>query len=82
VIPPACVNLTVSGEVTHPITPMMVGYTNDPETIVIPYYDNPGGERYDPRTGKTVTHAAATDTRSRTRGCVEEFRADNGASPA
>jgi acetolactate synthase I/II/III large subunit len=37
---PACVNLTVSGEITHPITPMMVGYTDDPETIVIPYYDN------------------------------------------
>jgi acetolactate synthase-1/2/3 large subunit len=37
---PACVNLTVSGEVTHPITPMMVGYTDDPDTIVIPYYDN------------------------------------------
>jgi acetolactate synthase I/II/III large subunit len=37
---PACVNLTVSGEVTHPITPTMVGYTDDPETIVIPYYDN------------------------------------------
>jgi len=36
----ACVNLTVSGEVTHPITPTMVGYTDDPETIVIPYYDN------------------------------------------
>jgi acetolactate synthase-1/2/3 large subunit len=37
---PACLNLTVSGEVTHPITPTMVGYTDDPETIVIPYYDN------------------------------------------
>jgi acetolactate synthase-1/2/3 large subunit len=37
---PACVNLTVSGEVTHPITPTMVGYTDDPDTIVIPYYDN------------------------------------------
>jgi thiamine pyrophosphate-dependent acetolactate synthase large subunit-like protein len=35
-----CVNLTVSGEVTHPITPTMVGYTDDPNTIVIPYYDN------------------------------------------
>jgi thiamine pyrophosphate-dependent acetolactate synthase large subunit-like protein len=37
---PACINLTVSGDVTHPITPAMVGYTDDPETIVIPYYDN------------------------------------------
>jgi acetolactate synthase-1/2/3 large subunit len=37
---PACINLTVSGEVTHPITPTMVGYTDDPNTIVIPYYDN------------------------------------------
>jgi acetolactate synthase I/II/III large subunit len=35
-----CINLTVSGEVTHPITPLMVGYTDDPNTIVIPYYDN------------------------------------------
>jgi acetolactate synthase-1/2/3 large subunit len=35
-----CINLTVSGEVTHPITPTMVGYTDDPNTIVIPYYDN------------------------------------------
>jgi len=37
---PTCINLTVSGEVTHPITPMMVGYTDDPNMIVIPYYDN------------------------------------------
>jgi acetolactate synthase-1/2/3 large subunit len=37
---PACINLTVSGEVVHPITPSMVGYTDDPDTIVIPYYDN------------------------------------------
>jgi hypothetical protein len=37
---PVCINLTVSGEVTHPITPLMVGYTDDPKTIVIPYYDN------------------------------------------
>jgi acetolactate synthase-1/2/3 large subunit len=37
---PTCINLTVSGEITHPITPAMVGYTDDPNTIVIPYYDN------------------------------------------
>jgi acetolactate synthase I/II/III large subunit len=37
---PTCINLTVSGEVTHPITPAMVGYTEDPNMIVIPYYDN------------------------------------------
>lgn len=37
---PTCINLSVSGEVVHPITPSMVGYTDDPETIVIPYYDN------------------------------------------
>ncbi len=37
---PTCINLTVSGDVTHPITPSMVGYTDDPDTIVIPYYDN------------------------------------------
>jgi len=37
---PTCINLAVSGEVTHPITPLMVGYTEDPNTIVIPYYDN------------------------------------------
>jgi acetolactate synthase I/II/III large subunit len=37
---PTCINLTVSGEVTHPVTPAMVGYTDDPNTIVIPYYEN------------------------------------------
>jgi acetolactate synthase-1/2/3 large subunit len=37
---PACVHLAVSGEVTHPITPAMVGYTGDPDTTVIPYYDD------------------------------------------
>jgi acetolactate synthase-1/2/3 large subunit len=37
---PTCINLSVSGEVVHPVTPSMVGYTDDPETIVIPYYEN------------------------------------------
>jgi acetolactate synthase-1/2/3 large subunit len=37
---PTCINLSVSGEVVHPVTPSMVGYTDDPDTIVIPYYDN------------------------------------------
>src|SRR5262249_12851449 len=35
-----CINLTVSGEVTHPIPHTMVGYPGDPNPIVIPYYDN------------------------------------------
>lgn len=37
---PALINLDVSGEVVHPITPTMVGFTDDPNVIVIPYYDN------------------------------------------
>ncbi|MGH7857736.1 MAG: thiamine pyrophosphate-dependent enzyme, partial [Candidatus Binatia bacterium] len=37
---PSLINLAVSGEAVHPITPTMVGYTDDPDTIVIPYYDN------------------------------------------
>ncbi len=37
---PTCINLSVSGEVTQPVTPAMVGYTDDPNTIVIPYYEN------------------------------------------
>lgn len=37
---PACINLAVSGDIVHPITPLMVGMTDDPHTTVIPYYEN------------------------------------------
>jgi len=37
---PGCLNLSVSGEVVHPVTPMMVGDTSAQDQIVIPYYDN------------------------------------------
>lgn len=37
---PACLNLTVSGDVVHPVTPTMVGDTSTTDEIVVPYYDN------------------------------------------
>ncbi|HEY3683108.1 MAG TPA: thiamine pyrophosphate-binding protein [Streptosporangiaceae bacterium] len=37
---PACLNLIVSGEVVHPVTPMMVGDTTATDEVVVPYYDN------------------------------------------
>jgi len=37
---PACLNLSVSGEVVHPVTPLMVGDTSAKDAIVVPYYDN------------------------------------------
>lgn len=37
---PSCINLLVDRKPTHPITTAMVGLTNDPEAIVVPYYDN------------------------------------------
>ena len=36
---PACVNLAVSGEVTHPVTEAMLGMTGAAGTV-LPYYDN------------------------------------------
>lgn len=37
---PACLNLSVSGKVVHPVTPLMVGDTTATDAIVVPYYDN------------------------------------------
>lgn len=37
---PGCLNLAVSGEVVHPVTPLMVGDTKATDQIVVPYYDN------------------------------------------
>ena len=37
---PGCINLIVSNKPTHPGTVSMVSHTDDPNTIVVPYYDN------------------------------------------
>lgn len=37
---PSCINLLVSDQPTHPGTTAMVGKTEDPDMIVVPYYDN------------------------------------------
>ena len=37
---PTVINLEVSDSVTHPGTTAMVGYTDDPNVTVIPYYEN------------------------------------------
>jgi len=37
---PTLINLDVAGQVVHPGTPAMVGFTHDPGVVVIPYYDN------------------------------------------
>jgi acetolactate synthase-1/2/3 large subunit len=37
---PACINLAVSGEIVHPVTPMLVGGIGAGPGIVVPYYDN------------------------------------------
>lgn len=37
---PSCINLLVDRKPTHPLTTSMVGLTNDPEVVVVPYYDN------------------------------------------
>lgn len=37
---PACLNLSVSADVVHPVTPAMVGDTSAGDEIVVPYYDN------------------------------------------
>lgn len=37
---PGCINLIVSNKPAHPGTVAMVSHTDDPNTIVVPYYDN------------------------------------------
>lgn len=37
---PSCINLIVSDKPTHPGTEAMVSTTDDPDMIVVPYYDN------------------------------------------
>jgi thiamine pyrophosphate-dependent acetolactate synthase large subunit-like protein len=37
---PACVELVVSNKPTHPGTIAMVGKTDDPNVVVVPYYEN------------------------------------------
>lgn len=37
---PACVELVVDSKPVHPVTEMMVGRTEDPNLVVVPYYDN------------------------------------------
>lgn len=37
---PACVELVVDSKPIHPVTEMMVGRTEDPNLVVVPYYDN------------------------------------------
>ncbi|KAJ6011518.1 hypothetical protein N7451_002930 [Penicillium sp. IBT 35674x] len=37
---PSCINLIVDRKPTHPVTTMMVGLTDSPDLVVVPYYDN------------------------------------------
>lgn len=37
---PSCINLIVNRKPTHPITTMMVGLADSPDSVVVPYYDN------------------------------------------
>ncbi|KAJ5865000.1 uncharacterized protein N7529_006916 [Penicillium soppii] len=37
---PSCINLVVDRKPVHPITTIMVGLTDDPHSVVVPYYDN------------------------------------------
>lgn len=37
---PSCINLLVDHKPVHPITTAMVGLTDDPNYVVVPYYDN------------------------------------------
>ncbi|KAL4767656.1 thiamine pyrophosphate enzyme, N-terminal TPP binding domain-containing protein [Aspergillus nidulans var. acristatus] len=37
---PACLELIVDPKPIHPVTEMMVGKTEDPDLVVVPYYDN------------------------------------------
>ncbi|KAJ5103920.1 hypothetical protein N7532_004449 [Penicillium argentinense] len=37
---PGCIDLIVDHKPVHPITTAMVGLTDDPNSVVVPYYDN------------------------------------------
>ena len=37
---PSCINLIVDKKPTHPVTTAMVGLTDSPNAVVVPYYDN------------------------------------------
>ncbi|KAJ5717926.1 hypothetical protein N7488_003572 [Penicillium malachiteum] len=37
---PSCINLIVDRKPVHPITTLMVGITDSPDAVVVPYYDN------------------------------------------
>ncbi|KAJ5724494.1 hypothetical protein N7493_006222 [Penicillium malachiteum] len=37
---PSCINLIVDRKPVHPITTLMVGLTDSPDAVVVPYYDN------------------------------------------
>ena len=37
---PSCINLIVDRKPVHPVTTAMVGLTDDPNFVVVPYYDN------------------------------------------
>ncbi|EEH45869.2 uncharacterized protein PADG_02019 [Paracoccidioides brasiliensis Pb18] len=37
---PRCINLIVDDKPIHPLTAAMVGKTNDPNLVVVPYYEN------------------------------------------
>ncbi|KAL5358528.1 thiamine pyrophosphate enzyme, N-terminal TPP binding domain-containing protein [Aspergillus floccosus] len=37
---PSCINLIVDSKPIHPVTTLMVGQTEDPDMVVVPYYDN------------------------------------------
>ncbi|KAF1817036.1 thiamine diphosphate-binding protein [Eremomyces bilateralis CBS 781.70] len=43
---PSCINLVVDQKPIHPVTAIMVSVTDDPDTIVVPYYDNLPRPRY------------------------------------
>lgn len=43
---PSCINLIVDRKPVHPVTTAMVGMTEDPDLIVVPYYDNLPRTRY------------------------------------
>ncbi|KAJ5819921.1 hypothetical protein N7474_005512 [Penicillium riverlandense] len=43
---PSCINLIVDRKPVHPVTTAMVGMTEDPDLIVVPYYDNIPRIRY------------------------------------
>lgn len=37
---PSCISLVVDRKPVHPVTTAMVGLTDDPDSVVVPYYDN------------------------------------------